>query len=75
MSEKKLAIKSFCFSMRIWPDWEIPYGQIWPDLVPVLVLGIKSPCPGVPCPLGPGRQLCCFLPGCVSIKSKEMGPF
>ena len=22
-----------------------------------------------------GGQLCCFLPGCVSIKSKEMGTF
>ena len=22
-----------------------------------------------------GEQLCCFLPGCGSIKSKEMGPF
>ena len=21
------------------------------------------------------RRLCCFLPGCVSIKSKEIGPF
>ena len=20
-------------------------------------------------------QLCCFIPGCVSMKSKEMGPF
>ena len=25
--------------------------------------------------VGPGGQLCCFLPGCVSMKSKEMGPF
>ena len=24
---------------------------------------------------GGGGQLCCFLPGCVSIKLKEMGPF
>ena len=23
----------------------------------------------------PEGKLCCFLPGCVSIKSKEMGPF
>ena len=24
---------------------------------------------------GGGGQLCCFLPGCVSITSKEIGPF
>ena len=36
--------------------------------------GDKCMCPPPLCEI-PGRQLCCLLPGCVSMKLKEMGPF